>query len=1434
MRRFALSLALLCLFENVLLSQPSESPQAKAARMAWWKEAKFGLFLHWGLYAVAAGEYKGQKNYGEWLMYEAKIPIPEYEQFAQQFNPTQFNADYWVAMAKNAGMKYIVITSKHHDGFCLFDSKVSDYDLLDRTPFKRDPLRELADACRKHGLKLCFYYSIMDWHHPQANNAEFARYRDNYMLPQLKELLTQYGDIGVLWFDGEWIEAWTEEQGKALYQYVRNLQPNIIVNNRVGKGRKGMQGMSNSETAAGDFGTPEQEILGEKSNLDWESCMTMNDHWGYNKHDKSFKSAENLIWNLVDAVAKGGNYLLNVGPTAEGLFPPECVARLQSIGTWMNVNKSAIYGVKPWTHWQEGNNMRYAEAKNGDVYLFFKQQLGKELTLKKINLRVGSHVQLLGYADDLMWRPTPEGIAIELPPADQMPFPGQNDMPRVLRLRGQPAVLSTPPRIGDASNNKQKKAVFVGSTEVTISAEPGALIRYTTDGSEPTYRSKLYSKPLTLSEPTTVKAISQALRKRGSEVVEMRYEKARYGLALDIPHSEKYAADGPLTLVDGIRGSTTFTDGKWLGYEGTDMIATLDLGSLHTLTALHASFLRVIPSWIFLPKKIEVLGSSDGADFALLAQKTLPLAGEQDGNAVEVMDLPLAGQYRFLKIKAQGQGVCPPWHAGAGGKAWVFADEIWVDATPAPVAAHKQTPTGPNYDLLPTPVQLERKQGYFPISAKTVFYESKAYESFFRKHLFEKHNLRTKVGAPGKSDLHLIYAWDHSGKISDEGYALEITARRIKVTAHTVKGFFYADQTLIQLLELNAGEGSQLRVPCAIIRDAPRFSWRGMHLDESRHFFGKAFVKRYLDHMAALKLNVFHWHLTDAPGWRLEIKKYPKLTSVGAWRPERKGQLFADADTAKAGEPMTYGGFYTQAEVREILAYAQARNIVVIPEIEMPGHCTAALVAYPEYSCTGGPFPMPGGAKNSPYPNFCVGNDKTMAFLQDILSEVIALFPAQYIHIGGDEVERDQWKRCPRCQKRMATLGFSDESQLQVDFTKRIESFIRSKGRRLMGWDEIMEGDGLPASAGVMVWRGEEWIQDAVADGHETVVTHQYYFDLYQGNPQYEPVAYGYKPIEEVYQYEPVPEDLLPAQKRLIKGVQGCLWSENLYSTRDVEYMLFPRLFALAETAWTPARRKSWKDFSQRLPTYLALLSKQGTHYATSAYNPYPQLRYDSTTKALRCHLEQQIRYGEVRYTTNGLAPTSNSPIYTVPLDLRSPASIRAAAFLDGAMVSKTTALEFAPSLTTGKPFVLKSPPAPQYNGNRPETLTDGIWGTAAFHDGNWCGFYGADVDMTIDLERIQPLQSIRLNWLDVNLSWIYLPLQCTISISEDGQRFETVRTFSEADLTALDPGRLKPVSIQLQGKKARYVRIYAKNRGDHPVYPEGECWLFLDEVEVR
>lgn len=338
----------------------------KNERMAWWRDARFGMFIHWGAYAVPGGERNGKicRGGAEWIMDKLDYTVEDYEkEVVANFNPVQFDADKWVSIAKDAGMKYIVLTSKHHDGFCMWDSKVSDYNIVQRTKFGRDVVKELAEACKKQGIKFCLYHSIVDWHHPQAQaplypnynagqkdqtvvNPEFPKYFENYLKPQVKELLTNYGDIGVVWFDGDWIADYTTEMGKEMYQFILDIQPNTIINNRVDKGRMGMQGLNRKGNFAGDFGTPEQEIPDTGIDSDWESCMTMNGSWGYKPSDNHWKSSETLIRHLVDIVSKGGNFLLNVGPDGQGLFPKESVERLSDMGAWMKVNSEAIYGAK--------------------------------------------------------------------------------------------------------------------------------------------------------------------------------------------------------------------------------------------------------------------------------------------------------------------------------------------------------------------------------------------------------------------------------------------------------------------------------------------------------------------------------------------------------------------------------------------------------------------------------------------------------------------------------------------------------------------------------------------------------------------------------------------------------------------------------------------------------------------------------------------------------------------------------------------------------------------------------------------------------------------------------------------------------------------------------------------------------------------------------
>jgi hexosaminidase len=442
--------------------------------------------------------------------------------------------------------------------------------------------------------------------------------------------------------------------------------------------------------------------------------------------------------------------------------------------------------------------------------------------------------------------------------------------------------------------------------------------------------------------------------------------------------------------------------------------------------------------------------------------------------------------------------------------------------------------------------------------------------------------------------------------LGDEGYSLTVAPEGVMIRAGSSAGLFYGAQSCLQLLSIpgeTAGQRTNWLIPCVHIEDQPRFRWRGMMLDVSRHFFTKEEVERLLDEMAWHKLNVFHWHLVDDQGWRLEIKKYPRLTEVGAWRKAIGFGLDAKASTAY-GPDGRYGGYYTQDDVREVVAYAQARHITIVPEIEMPGHASAALMAYPQYSCTGGPFTtdLPGGVFNG---IFCAGNDDSFAFVEDILTEVCALFPGPYIHIGGDEVLVDNWKHCPKCQARMKQEGLTKESELEGYFIRRVEKIVNAHQRRLVGWSEIREG-GLAANATVMDWVGGA--VEAATAGHDVVMSPlaDCYFDHYQSLDQSkEPHAIGgYLPLKQVYAFEPMPTNLSAAYQEHILGAQANVWSEYMPNFKHVQYMVFPRLCALAEVDWSPKASRDWDDFSRRVGVDCLRLDQLGVNHRALSTTP--------------------------------------------------------------------------------------------------------------------------------------------------------------------------------------------------------------------------------------
>ena len=624
------------------------------------------------------------------------------------------------------------------------------------------------------------------------------------------------------------------------------------------------------------------------------------------------------------------------------------------------------------------------------------------------------------------------------------------------------------------------------------------------------------------------------------------------------------------------------------------------------------------------------------------------------------------------------------------------------------------------------------------------------------------------------------------------------------------------------------------------IEDRPRFGWRGGMLDCSRHFFPKDFVKRWIDILAMHKLNVFHWHLTDDQGWRIEIKKYPRLTEVGAWRVDREDQHWNARDPQKPGEAATYGGFYTQEDIREIVAYAASRYITVVPEIEMPGHAKAALTAYPELSCTGGPFTVPPGGYWPITDVFCPGNDGTFTFLENVLAEVVALFPGPFVHIGGDEVDKAEWTRCPKCLARMKAEKLGDEKELQSYFIRRIEKVLNAKGKRLIGWDEILEG-GLAPQATVMSWRGTEGGVAAAKAGHDVVMspTSHCYIDYYQGSPAYEPPGIGgYLPLSKVYEFEPVPDVLTEAEAKHVLGGQVNLWTEYVSDGRHAEYMALPRLAALAEAVWSPKTRRDWEDFAGRIRALLARYDAAGLNAARSAFLVAIRAGVEPDGAKIRVRLETEIPGLTIRLTTDGSDPGPDSKLYVKPFAVKKTTEVRAAAFEGRDRLSPAVSAErFLVHAASGRRAVLASPYSEKYPGGGDLALTDGLLGSKDMNDGRWQGFEGPDLDAVVDLGAARIVRRIAVRCLQNINSWVFLPSSVEFAVSSDGKTYETVGVIGNDVPPQLADVVVKDFEAAFEARRVRFVRVRARSVGVVPDWhfgKGGQAWLFADEIVVE
>jgi len=594
--------------------------------------------------------------------------------------------------------------------------------------------------------------------------------------------------------------------------------------------------------------------------------------------------------------------------------------------------------------------------------------------------------------------------------------------------------------------------------------------------------------------------------------------------------------------------------------------------------------------------------------------------------------------------------------------------------------------------LIPAPASLVEGQGTYALRSGGVIAvpkgDTEAREvAVYLQDLLKRTrglSLTIREGGSGKAAVVLRRDPTRTG----EAYRLTAGKDGVVIEAGARGGLFYGAVSLWQLASDGPGNGPA-KIAAVTIEDAPRFAWRGMMLDSARHFQSPEFVKQFIDWMALHKLNTLHWHLTDDQGWRLEIKKYPRLTEVAAWRVQAGAGPAADIDPA-TGKPRQYGGFYTQDQVREIVAYAAARNVTIVPEIEMPGHAQATIVAYPELG-TVSPAPTAVSSDWGVFPYIYNVDDKTFGFLEDVLTEVMALFPGQYIHVGGDEAVKDQWKASPAVQAKIKALGLKDEHELQSWFIQRMEKFLSAKGRRLIGWDEILEG-GLAPNATVMSWRGIDGAVAAAKQGHDAVLAAQptLYFDRRQGTSADEPPGRGQLvTLKDVYAFEPAPASLTEAERKHILGLQATLFSEHIRTEERVAQMAFPRAAAIAELGWSPAAGRDWADFGARLPTQLDRYRTLGLPYDEVSLRPL--VKADPVGDRAFVTLGNPLALGEIRYTTDGSIPTATSPVYAAPLDLSVPLTLTSAIFQDGRPLATPTAKIFdAASLRLRKSQELK------------------------------------------------------------------------------------------------------------------------------------------------
>ena len=749
--------------------------------------------------------------------------------------------------------------------------------------------------------------------------------------------------------------------------------------------------------------------------------------------------------------------------------------------------------------------------------------------------------------------------------------------------------------------------------------------------------------------------------------------------------------------------------------------------------------------------------------------------------------------------------------------------------------------------IIPMPQKCIEKRGNFTVNDKTVITLSVDNEEMrnavsFWNDLFDMAaGFSLEVSSTPRSS-NVICCRLNTALPNEESYKLTVSSSSIHIDAKTPKGIFYAFQTLRQLLPSAIESDKQVvekikwNIPCVVIEDSPAFSYRGVMLDVSRHFIPKEDVKRHIDLLAFHKLNILHWHLTDDQGWRIEIKKYPKLMSVASQRKETVVGRWCSG--IYDGTP--YGGYYTQDEIRDIIDYAAKRYITIIPEIDLPGHMQAALTAYPELGCTGGPYEVreTWGVSDDV---LCVGNDSTLQFVRDVLSEVADLFPSEYIHIGGDECPKVRWKKCPKCQARIKALGLKSdtkhtkEERLQSYMIAEATKCLNEKGKQIIGWTEILEG-GLVPGATLMSWIGESGGIEAARQHHDVIMTPNtyMYFDYYQSKQvEDEPLAIGgYLPIEKTYNYEPMPKELTKEEQQYIKGVQANLWTEYIPSFSQVQYMILPRMGALAEVQWSDPSRKDYKDFLTRIPRLTAIYDCYDWTYATHVFDVNVDIKADTVKHVLSVQLSTMAN-DPIYYTLDGQDPTEESAKYTGPFTIDKDAILKTMA-VHPSRTSKISIDTIRFNKATLKPVKLLQPNQESFSPDGPVVLVDGRRGNHSFDTGAWVAVAGNDLEAVIDMQGETTLSSATIHVYVRKDAWLFDAKKFSVAVSCDGKNYKEVASQDYPAMQPSDGNTIAEHKLSFQPCKAAYVKIKVASEKRMPEWHLNAGltpYLLVDEI---